>query len=188
MAPMNRVSTYVLVGLVTIFAGACGGNDDEVPTGGEQTTPAVEESAEAEPAEDTVPLEDAKTGDLIALPFYPGVGVYSGTADVRGLKTFEMEVPRIANVRTFAPSVLIGSPGQEIRLTGFEQDARTMGQHDFRIGDTPDFSIDHEIVGEIWDADKSTEFTLTFPQEGSVSFYCSYHLRINMAGMLIVKE
>lgn len=146
------------------------------------------------PEEDTVPLKRAKKGDLIALPAYPGAGVYSGTKDVRGQESFEMRISLISNVSQFTPSVLIGSPGQEITLTGFDDEsskqrsAGTVNKHDFRISDTPEFSSEHEIVGEQWIAHKGTEFSLTFPESGSIAWYCSYHLRLDMAGMLIVKD
>lgn len=182
----------IVLVITTTILGACGGGDDTpAPAAGTDETPMTKESVAEAPGEETVPLKDAKKGELISLPFYPGAGRYGGTADLRGQKAFSMEVAVIKRIRSFSPSVLIGSPGQQVKLTFLkEKDVGLPGAaiHDFRIGDSPEFSIDHEIVGEQWKAKKGTNFTITFPEEGSVAFYCSYHLRIDMAGMLVVKD
>jgi plastocyanin len=152
--------------------------------------PSPEETFEAPPLPDTVPLADAEKGDLIELPNYPLVGKYTGTKDVTGLESFEIHVPLINTTRGFSPSVLIGSPGQEIEVTVTPDGATNLvpvgSFHDFRISDTPGFSPDHEVVGKQWRAKKGTTFTLTFPEEGSEAFYCRFHVYINMAGLLIV--
>lgn len=185
----KRLLVLLLAALVLAACGG-GGNDSDA-TSAQPSSPVVEETPYEAPKPDTVPLEKAKKGELIALPFYPDVGKYGGTADVRGMKTFEMKMPLINNSRMFGPSVLIGSPGQEITLTGF--DAENPGRdvsarHDFRISDTEAYSSEHEIAGKLWHEHKGTKFTITFPDEGEVAFYCKYHLRINMAGMLIVRD
>lgn len=175
---------------LALLLAACGGGRSEPQASNEEPSPAVEATPEAPPLPDTVPLKEAKKGELIALPFYPGVGRYGGTADLRGMKTFEMGIPIIKSVHTFSPNVLIGSPGQEIRLTGFDEGSQTDIQqlHNFRISETAEFRSEHEVLDD-WPAHKGTKgFTVTFPQEGSIAFYCSYHVRINMAGMLIVRD
>lgn len=181
--------------IVVVFAflslASCGGNGgDQEAASEEPSAPAADVSPNEAPQPDTVPLGQAKKGDLIALPFYPGVGKYGGTADVRGMKTFEMRMPLIESSRIFGPSVLIGSPGQKITLTGFnapEATGTAVSFHNFKISDTADFSSDHELLAD-WKEKKGTEFTLTFPEEGKLAFYCSYHLKIYMAGMLIVRD
>ena len=171
-----------VVGMIS----ACGSDGSPAPSA-ERPTPTSEESVYEVPEPDTVPLAKAKKGDLIALPGYPGAGAYGGTADVRGLETFRMAIPVVDNIHVFGPSVLIGSPGQQVRLTDFTEAGRGLaGTHDFRVSGGPEPS--DNIVGKAWKSTKGTEFTLTFPEEGKVAFYCTYHVRINMAGMLIVRE
>lgn len=181
----------IVVAVAFLSLASCGGNGgDQEATSGEPSAPAADVSPYEAPQPDTVPLGKAKKGDLIALPFYPGVGKYGGTADVRGMKTFEMGMPLIKNNRLFGPSVLIGSPGQKIKLTGFNAPNATdtsLSFHNFKISDTADFSSDHELLGD-WKEAKGSEFTVTFPEEGKLAFYCSYHLRIYMAGMLVVRD
>ena len=184
-----KLVSVAAVAVLTLAS--CGGTEtDQEVSSEEPSAPAADASPYEAPKPDTVALAKAKKGDLIALPFYPGVGKYGGTADVRGMNTFEMKMPLISNNRVFAPSVLIGSPGQKIKLTGFDAQspgAVTLGNHDFRISDTEEFSSDHEILS-VWKEKKGTEFTLTFPDEGELAFYCSYHLHLDMAGMLIVRD
>ena len=181
----------VFVSVAVLSLASCGGNGgDQQAVSEEPSAPSAESSPYEAPKPETVPLAKAKKGDLISLPFYPGVGKYGGTADVRGMRTFEMKMPLIDNSRMFGPSVLIGSPGQKIKLTGFEAPSSgvaTVSHHDFRISDTEEFSSDHEVLSD-WKERKGTGFTLTFPEGGKLSFYCKYHLHLDMAGMLIVRD
>lgn len=184
---MNK-PTLLMSAVAVMVLSACGGGDGSVATNESPSAPAEDVSPFEAPKPDTVALSKAKKGDLIALPFYPDVGKYGGTADVRGMKSFRMEMPLINNSRMFSPSVLIGSPGQKITLTGFDApDANVGVPHNFKISDTETFSSDHELAAD-WSEKKGAEFTITFPEEGKLAFYCSYHLRINMAGMLIVRD
>jgi plastocyanin len=186
----HRVVMLSLVLLVTSLMGSCGGAPEERSSASEaaqEPTP-VETILPSLP--DTVPLEEAKKGDLIGLPGYPLVGMYTTTKDVSGLGKLELSFPLVKRVRAFSPSVLIGTAGQQVEVTVLPDGTEYVpgsAFHDFRVADGPDFSSDHEVLGEQWKANKGTKFTLTFPAEGSVAFYCSYHLRINMAGMLVVK-
>lgn len=184
---MTKHIIVMVVAVMSLTACGGGGNGSDA-TSARPSAPAIEETPYEAPKPDTVPLKKAKKGDLIALPFYPDVGKYGGTADVRGMKSFRMEMPLIQNSRMFGPSVLIGSPGQKITLTGFDAPNPTPNTpHNFRISTTETFSSDHEIAGKTWEEKKGTEFTITFPDEGKIAFYCSFHVRINMAGMLIVR-
>lgn len=180
----------VAVAAVVSLASCGGDGGDQEAASEEPSAPAAEASPYEASKPDTVPLNEAKKGDLISLPFYPGVGKYGGTADVRGMKSFEMGMPLINNGRMFGPSVLIGSPGQKIKLTGFDAPKATgtaLSYHNFKISDTADFSSDHELLAD-WKEKKGADFSITFPEEGELAFYCSYHLRIYMAGMLIVRD
>jgi plastocyanin len=173
---------FLAVGVLT----ACGSDGAPAPTA-ERPTPTSEASVYEVPEPDTVPLSKARKGDLIALPAYPQAAVYGGTADVRGMESFQMKIPLVDNLHAFGPSVLIGSPGQQITLTGFtDKAASPIEPHDFRISDGPEASDD--IPGEQWEAGKGTEFTITFPEAGKLAFYCSYHVRTKMAGILIVRD
>ena len=180
-----RLATAAGFVIVAFLAGC--GNETEGPPTAEPQSPTTEASTYEPPELDTVPLAKATKGDLIALPAYPEAAVYAGTADVRGMKSFRMKIPLTNNLHAFGPSVLIGSPGQQITLTDFaDRAASPIEPHDFRISDGPDPSDD--VVGKQWEAAEGTSFQITFPQEGSVAFYCSYHVRTKMAGMLVVRD
>lgn len=116
---MNKRASLTSAAVVMVLS-ACGG-DGSVATNESPSAPAGNASPFEAPKPDTVALSKAKKGDLISLPFYPDVGKYGGTADVRGMKSFRMEMPLINNSRMFSPSVLIGSPRAEDHAHGIRR-------------------------------------------------------------------
>jgi plastocyanin len=76
--------------------------------------------------------------------------------------------------------VLIGSPGQSITLTisnPRRDDTENVG-HNFRIDELG-------IAAEVGYGQFAV-VTLTFPQSGSLRFYCGYHAKVNQQGEIIV--
>ena len=73
----------------------------------------------------------------------------------------------------FSPSVITGTPGEEITV----KLANGSGtEHNFSV-DSQDVDVDIE-------AHEDVTTTVTIPASGFVSFYCSYHKSQGMAGVL----
>ncbi len=91
-----------------------------------------------------------------------------GTEEVSG-DTFELEADNFY----FEPTTLKGSPGEKVTLTvGNEGDKK----HNITIEDQ---GIDEDV-----EAGKDVEVEVTFPQSGTVEFYCKYHRQSGMVGQL----
>jgi plastocyanin len=91
--------------------------------------------------------------------------------DVSGMTELDMEVDSFY----FEPAILQGSGGQTLTIhLGNESDA----DHTFTIDDQ---SIDVELAGG-----DSTDVDVSFPDSGSVTFYCRFHESSGMVGELTV--
>jgi plastocyanin len=120
-------------------------------------------------------------GDGLLLSDGEHVANYDGREDVSGLADATISVSTNRFGLVFSPTVLIGTPGQTLRLTiqnpigkGTERTP-----HNFNMDD---LGIEHLEVpyGE------ATSVTVTFPASGGLRFYCAYHLRFGQQGELLV--
>ncbi|HEV8603380.1 MAG TPA: cupredoxin domain-containing protein [Gaiellaceae bacterium] len=92
-----------------------------------------------------------------------------GTKDVSG----ESEVDVELDDNYFDPTVLKGDPGQKVKLE-LENEGKT--EHNLTIAE---LSLDQDVApGE------KAEVAVTFPQSGTLSFFCKYHKSLGMAGAL----
>ena len=92
-----------------------------------------------------------------------------GTDDVGG-QTAE-DVDQIHD--TFDPTVLSGSGGQTLTITLHNRDQTT---HNFSL---PQQQIDTDVP-----PGGTATVTVTFPANGSLPFFCKYHRRVGMLGVL----
>ncbi len=92
-----------------------------------------------------------------------------GTKDVSG----ESEVDVELDDNYFDPTVLKGDPGQKVKLE-LENEGKT--QHNLTIAE---LSLDQDVA-----PGKKAEVEVTFPQSGTLSFFCKYHKSLGMAGAL----
>ena len=98
-------------------------------------------------------------------------GSGADTLDVSGMSNADIE----ADDFTFAPATLVGTAGQTITLTVTNNGSAS---HTFTIDDQ---NVDEELEGG-----DSVEVSVTFPDSGSVRFYCRFHGGGGMEGELTV--
>jgi plastocyanin len=98
-----------------------------------------------------------------------------GTEDATGKSTFEIEASNDSSGYFFKPTILQGSGGQSITLE-IKND-----------GSVPhNFSITSMNVNVTVEPGASQEVKVTFPQTGTVEYFCSFHHALGMAGELSV--
>jgi plastocyanin len=98
-----------------------------------------------------------------------------GTEDATGKSTFEIEADNDTSGYYFKPTILQGSGGQSITLEIKNE------------GSVPhNFSITSMNVNVNIEPGASQEVKVTFPQTGTVEFFCSFHHALGMAGELSV--
>jgi plastocyanin len=98
-----------------------------------------------------------------------------GTEDATGKSTFEIEADNDSSGYYFKPTILQGSGGQSITLEIKNE------------GSVPhNFSITSMNVNVNIEPGASQEVKVTFPQTGTVEFFCSFHHALGMAGELSV--
>lgn len=109
------------------------------------------------------------------------VANYDGREDVSGLTDAKISVSTNRFGLVFSPTVLIGTPGQALRLTIRNPIGKSTerNQHNFNMDD---LGIEHLEVpyGE------EQSVTVTFPASGGLRFYCAYHVRFGQQGELLV--
>ena len=98
-----------------------------------------------------------------------------GTQDATGTSTFTIGADNDSSGYFFNPTILLGSAGQSITL-----DIKNDGsvQHNF--------SITSMNVNIMIQPGASQEVKVTFPQTGTVEYFCSFHHALGMAGELSV--
>lgn len=94
-----------------------------------------------------------------------------GSKDVSGESKAELEMDSFY----FEPTVLKGKPGQKITL---ELKNEGTVEHNLTISAQ---SVDQNVA-----AGKEAEVDVTFPQSGTLAFYCKFHRSQGMAGGLTV--
>jgi plastocyanin len=90
-----------------------------------------------------------------------------GTMDVSGKDEAKLEL----DDDYFEPTVLKGTPGQKLKL-----ELENEGESEHNLTAT-DLSIDQDV-----EPGESAEVDITFPDSGTVSFFCKYHKSSGMAG------
>jgi plastocyanin len=98
-----------------------------------------------------------------------------GTKDVSGASSSELELDNEGKTYYFEPTILKGTAGQKITL---ELSNEGSALHNFSITDQ---GIDQDVPSE-----KKAEVTVTFPQSGTLVFFCKYHQTLGMVGALEV--
>ena len=98
-----------------------------------------------------------------------------GTKDATGMTTFAIESHNDSSGYYFDPTILTGSAGQSITL------------EIKNAGSVPhNFSITSMNVNITLQPGASQEVKVTFPQTGTVEYFCSFHHALGMAGELSV--
>ncbi len=96
-----------------------------------------------------------------------------GTKDVSGASSAELELNNEGSVYYFEPTILKGTAGQKITL---ELSNEGSALHNFSVTDQ---GIDQDVPSE-----NKAEVTVTFPQSGTLVFFCKYHQTLGMVGAL----
>jgi plastocyanin len=94
-----------------------------------------------------------------------------GTKDVSGESSLELEQDNYY----FSPTILMGSAGEKLTL---ELSNEGSALHNFSVTDQ---GIDQDVP-----SGKKAEVTVTFPQSGTLVFFCKYHQTLGMVGALEV--
>ena len=90
-----------------------------------------------------------------------------GTKDVSGESELELEL----DDDYFEPTVLEGEPGQKLTL---ELKNEGGSEHNLTIGE---LNIDQDV-----EAGETANVEVTFPDSGTLTFFCKYHRGSGMAG------
>lgn len=92
-----------------------------------------------------------------------------GTKDLSGQAEASVELDNFY----FEPTVLKGTAGQKIKL---ELENEGSALHNF--------TLDAQGIDQDVEPGKKAEVTVSFPQSGSLQFFCKYHKALGMAGEL----
>ena len=98
-----------------------------------------------------------------------------GTKDVSGASSAELELNNEGNVYYFEPTILKGTAGQKMTL---ELSNEGSALHNFSVTDQ---NVDQDVP-----SGQKAEVTVTFPQSGTLVFFCKYHQTLGMVGALEV--
>jgi plastocyanin len=96
-----------------------------------------------------------------------------GSQDVSGESELDLELDDFY----FEPTVLTGSPGETLTLD-LENEGDT--EHNFSLTDQ---GIDQDV-----EAGEKAEVSVTFPDSGTLVFFCKYHQDMGMRGALTVSS
>jgi plastocyanin len=95
-----------------------------------------------------------------------------GSQDVSGESELDFELDDFY----FAPTVLTGTPGQVLTL---DLENEGDAEHNFSL---PDQGIDQDV-----EAGEKADVSVTFPDSGTLVFFCKYHQSMGMRGALQVE-
>ena len=98
-----------------------------------------------------------------------------GSKDVSGTDEIDLEADNDGSDFYFEPTVLQGKPGQQLKI-----DVENEGDV------AHNFSIDDQDINQDIQPGEKQEVTVTFPQSGTVEFYCEFHRSQGMGGELSV--
>jgi plastocyanin len=142
--------------VVLAFVAACSKASSTVPADG--GTPSITNSTGSSDGEDGDGDDDAHQTDHVS-----------------GDKSIEVEAEDEEDQFYFKPSTIIGGAGQSIVIAVQNEGGV---EHTFTIDDQDiDLSLSPEQVQEV---------TVTFPDSGSVEYYCRIHVNLGMRGELKV--
>jgi plastocyanin len=94
-----------------------------------------------------------------------------GTADVTGMSSVDIT----ASNYNFSPSVLKGTPGQQLTLHVVNS-----------TGTEHNVTIDSQHVNTDLDGHDKADVKVTMPATGVLAFWCEYHKSLGMVGGLLV--
>jgi plastocyanin len=144
-----------LVFVLALVASACsGGNEGSASSSAGSSPSASSSSSESEGGTITIGNEQAND---------------KGTKDVSGVDEIELELDSFY----FEPTVFTGTPGQTIKL---ELANESDTEHNLSI---TELSIDQDV-----EAGEDANVMVTFPDSGSLVFFCKYHRTQGMIGQL----
>jgi plastocyanin len=147
---------HLFVVAMLVFSMVACGGDDEPSGSTGDNGAAAEQEEEADAG--TVTIGDQEAND-------------HGSEDVSGKTEVELE----ADDFYFEPTVLTGEAGQEVTLTVANE------------GDSPhNFSITDQDIDENLDPGDEVEVSVTFPDSGTLVFFCAFHQNNGMLGGLEV--
>jgi plastocyanin len=92
-----------------------------------------------------------------------------GSKSVAGMDEFELELDNFY----FEPTILKGSPGQELKLE-LANESNT----------THNFTLEAQNIDEDVQAEQKADVTVKFPDSGFVEFFCKFHRQSGMVGEL----
>jgi len=98
-----------------------------------------------------------------------------GTKDVSGEGSAELELDNDGNDYYFNPTILKGSAGEKLTL---ELSNEGSALHNFSITD--------QGISQDVESGTKAEVSVTFPQSGTLVFFCKYHQTLGMVGALEV--
>jgi plastocyanin len=103
-----------------------------------------------------------------------GVTVTShGTESAAGKSSFELELDNDSSGFYFQPTVLKGDPGAKLTLT-LKNEGNAL--HNFSLTEQ---SVDQDVQ-----VDAEETVSVTFPQSGTLEFFCKFHKSQGMLGEL----
>ena len=153
-----RLAHALLVVMLVGAMVACGGDDE--PADNADNAPAAEQEQEGqEEAEGTLTIDGQEANS-------------HGEEDVTGASEVELE----ADDFYFEPTLLAGEAGQEVTIT-IENE-----------GESPhNFSITDQDIDEDIEPGDDVEVTVTFPDSGTLVYFCAFHQGNGMLGGLEVQ-
>jgi plastocyanin len=159
-SPMRPKQGIVLVAALLVLMGVgCRGQRGTGETAGTPTAAATQSPATQSPQGGELTLDGQKPND-------------HGSRSVVGEDSEDVEL----DDNYFAPTVLTGSAGQSFNVR-----LKNEG------GITHTFTIDEQNIDEELQPDEESSVTVTFPQSGTVVFYCRFHRGLGMFGGLAVQ-
>ncbi len=158
MRPKPTVALAFVLALM-VLGSACSKKSTPGGSGGQPTPPTTSESSQGG--------GESEGGGQIQI----GADMANdhGTKDVSGTDEADVELDDFY----FEPTVLKGTPGQEIKL---ELENEGSATHNFTLKAQ---SIDQTI-----ESGEDAEVTVTFPESGMLEFFCKFHKSMGMVGAL----
>ena len=170
---MNKLGWKMFSGLVAVALLTAACSSDSTSGGGSDgygtAVPSVAASSGGSGSSGSSGSGSTMTIDGIAANVH-------GSKDVSGASTVSVEAGTDNGVNYFSPTVLTGKPGQSVTVQ-LANESSTVPHN---------FSVDGQDVNVDLDPSATQTVTVTFPESGSVTFFCEYHKASGMLGELTV--